>query len=116
MSVPNPEDMNSTLPPPLMPSGRGHWGIGLALACGCILMVIPLALAVGAIASQFQSDGAYLGLIIAAVFGLSQWLFVVPLGLYLRYRGKTETAMGLWITAGLAMLLNGACFGLMGIF
>jgi hypothetical protein len=47
------------------------------------------------------------------LFGLSQWLFALPLGFYLRYRGRSDTAAGLWTTAGVVMLLNGACYGLM---
>ena len=79
---------------------------------GCIVAVIPLAFVVGMIADQFDPEGVYLGLMVVALFGLSQWLFVLPLGLYLRRR-KPDTAMGLWITGGVATLLNGACFGML---
>ena len=106
--------MNRTEPPALPATPNpGHWGIGIGLSVLCIVMVIPLALAASIIGGQFSHEGAYLGLAVAAAFGLSQWLFVVPVGLYLRHRGKTGTAMGLWISAGIAVLLNGACFVLM---
>jgi hypothetical protein len=105
-----PAHWNSVAP---RPPDRGHWAVGLAIALGCIGMVILLALLVGGIASLINSEGGFLGMIVLAVFGLSQWLFVLPIGLYLRKTGKTDTAMGLWITSGVAMLLNGACFGLM---
>ena len=116
MNHPDPTHPDTAPSPPAMPSDRGSWPIGLAFAIGCIVMVIPLAFAAGMIASQFEPEGVFLGLTVVAVFGLSQWLFVVPVGLYLRHRGKTDTAMGLWISAGVATLLNGACFGLMQVF
>lgn len=119
MNHPDPTHPDTAPSPPAMPSDRGSWPIGLAFAIGCIVMVIPLAFFVGKIAEQFGLRGeAQLGLALTLVvlFGLSQWLFVVPLGLCLRYRGKTDTAMGLWISAGVATLLNGACFGLMQVF
>ncbi len=109
----NPESSHTSPLPPGRPFDDGHWAKGLAFGIGCIAMVIPLAFAVGAIASRHEPAGVYLGMAVAALFGLSQWLFVVPLGLYLRYRDKPDTAKGLWITAGVATLLNGACFGLM---
>ncbi len=105
---------HSTPPRPPASAGRDHWAIGVAWGFGCIVMVLPLAFMASVIAGQFEPEGAYLGLMVAAVFGLCQWLFVLPLGLYLRSR-KPDTAMGLWITAGIATLLNGACFGLMAL-
>jgi hypothetical protein len=113
MSHPDPVHENNAAYQYPAASEHGHWGVGLAIALGCIGMVIPLAFVVGGIASLYEPMGALLGVFVAAGFGLSQWLFVVPMGLYLRHKGKLDTAMGLWITAGVAMLLNGACFGLM---
>lgn len=108
MSLPD-----STPPNAPAQSSRNQWAIGFVSGIGCIVMVVPLALAIGVIADQFDPEGAYLGLMVVALFGLSQWVFALPLGFYLRYRGKLEMAMGLWITAGVATLLNGACFGLL---
>ena len=115
MTLPDSEHSHTTPLPPGRPYDDGHWAKGLAFGIGCIAMVIPLAFAASAIGGQFSEEGAYLGLVVASLFGLSQWLFVVPLGLYLRYRDKPDTAKGLWITAGVAMLLNGACFGLVWV-
>lgn len=112
MSSPNPAEWASA-PPPIKPPDRGHWAAGLGIAFGCIALVVPLAFLVGGIASMLQPEGALVGLMVAMVFGLSQWLFVIPAGIFLHRRGKPNTAMGLWITAGVAMLLNGACFGLL---
>lgn len=114
MTTADPMHPNAPTPPP-MPGDRGHWAKGLGFGILCIALVFPLAFIVGVVAAQFQPEGVYLGLMALAVFGLCQWLFVVPLALYLRYRGKTDTAMGLWITAGVALLLNGACFGLIAL-
>jgi hypothetical protein len=42
--------------------------------------------------------------------GLSQLLYVVPLALRMRRRGKTELMKGVIIAAVLTVLLNGGCF------
>lgn len=90
--------------------------MGVLLAIACIAMVVPLMMVVTTIAGEFEMGGeaqmalTFMPLIL---FGLSQWLFALPLGFYLRYRGKTDTAAGLWTTAGVVMLLNGACYGLL---
>ena len=118
MNQSDPSHSNFASVPPPAPANRGEWAMGVLLAIGCIVMVVPLALAAGMIADQFSLRGEeQLGVMLTVVvlFGLSQWLFVVPMGLYLRYQGKTDTAKGLWISAGVAMLLNGACFGLVSI-
>ncbi len=115
MSLPDPAYPNPPTPPPAT-SNRGHWAIGVAFGVGCIAMVVLLALTVSVIGGQSSPEGnMFLGLMVAAVFGLSQWLFALPLGLYLRHHGKSDTAMGLWITAGIATLLNGACFGILAL-
>ena len=44
--------------------------------------------------------------------GFTQWIVVIPLVLWLRRRGRTETAKGLLIIAGSACIINTACCGL----
>ena len=107
--------MNKSGSDPL-PNHRGHWGIGVAWAVACVLMVIPLGFAVAMIGAQFDAEFGYAGIGVWVLFGLSQFVFVVPVGIWLHRRGRRDSALGLWITAGIALLLNGACFGLMGVF
>jgi len=44
--------------------------------------------------------------------GLLQYVWVVPICLWLRKAGETQTANGLWIMSGIIVLLNAACAGL----
>jgi hypothetical protein len=94
----------------------GDWATGAALAVACIAMVVPLVMVVALISDGLGMENAaktnlvFMPLIL---FGLSQWVFALPLGLYLRNSGKTDTVSGLWTCAGVVTLLNGACFGLL---
>ncbi|MEL6775781.1 MAG: hypothetical protein AAFO06_00880 [Cyanobacteria bacterium J06597_16] len=45
--------------------------------------------------------------------GITQLLYVVPLALWLRNRGRFDTMKGVVIGAALTVLLNGSCFVIM---
>lgn len=46
------------------------------------------------------------------LIGVSQLVYVVPAVLILRRKGRFDTVKGLWIGAGITLLLNATCFGL----
>lgn len=107
--------------PPELPvapaaSDRGRWPIGVVLELACLAAVIPLGFLIAMIGGAIHSDWAYAGIGAWVMFGVSQWLFVIPLGIWLHARGRHDTALGLWISAGVVMLVNGACFGVLGLF
>jgi len=110
--------MNTAAPPPPTShnTDRGNWAMGIVWEVGCLALVAALGFAVAVIGAQIKPDYGYAGLGVWILFGASQWLFVIPAGIWLHRRGRHDTALGLWISAGIAMLVNGACFGLMGGF
>jgi hypothetical protein len=74
--------------------GKGI-GMGAVLTLGCIvasLLLLPIFL---------------------AGIGIVQCLWVIPAYVTYRNRGETETAKGILIAAGLVLLVNGSCWGLM---
>ena len=110
--------MNTAAPPPPTShhTDRGNWAMGIVWEVGCLALVAALGFAVAVIGSQIKPDYGYAGLGVWILFGASQWLFVIPAGIWLHRRGRHDTALGLWISAGVVMLVNGACFGLIGGF
>jgi len=108
MNTPDPIPPSSPAP-----SDRGYWGAGVAWMFACVAMVAPLGFVVAVIGPLFNSELGYAGIGVWVLFGLSQFVFVIPLVIWLHRRGKRDTALGLWISAGVVLLLNGACSGLM---
>lgn len=43
---------------------------------------------------------------------LSQLIYVIPMAISFSKKGESETIKGLWIGAGITVLLNAACFGI----
>jgi len=46
------------------------------------------------------------------VIGISQLLYVIPAALILRDKGRFETVKGIWTGAGITLLANIACLGI----
>jgi hypothetical protein len=44
--------------------------------------------------------------------GVAQLFYVIPLLIWAYKKGERSTAKGIWIAAGVTLLLNAACFGL----
>ncbi len=70
----------------------------------------------GAIGLVFLLGGvageSALGLVALCGIGLIQLLYVVPLVVSAYRRGRTRTKNGILIAAGITLLLNATCFGL----
>jgi hypothetical protein len=95
---------------------RGHGGVGFVIALVAQLLQIPiafLAIPIAQLLGESTNEAQWAILVPLCFFGLTQWLFIVPIGLWLRARGKTNTAFGVWITAGVLFGLNAACLGLL---
>jgi hypothetical protein len=94
----------------------GHEGVGVAVTLGLLLLQGPLAVLGGVLAEAFGVRGEASMVWVFGpllVFGATQFIFVVPVALWLRKRGKRRTVLGMWITSGVLFLLNSACFGLL---
>ena len=81
-----------------------------------VLNLLQVAL-VALLSDQLSSDRVadsilFVGL---AAAGLIQLVYIVPLYLYFRRKGTTETAKGLLIAASLVILVNGFCWGAFGL-
>lgn len=93
---------------------RGSILLGIAIAVGLHLALTGVSVAgmtaIGA-ASSFV-----LGPVLA--IGLVQWVYVVPAAIILYRRGSTQTMKGLLIAAGITVMINLACtgvvFGMLG--
>ena len=115
MSTPNPYEAPQATVTDVKTTDAGHPLVGMAITMGLLVLVVP-AVFVGAMLGQIFARGEeqmMWGLAPALFFGAVQFLWVIPVALVLRKRGKTRTALGMWITAGVLFLLNGACFGLL---
>ncbi len=117
-----PPDSSPDLPPATPPSppvapravaaaNKGHAGIGVAIG----ILTQPLTLLIAFLTSNGGHSQDYTPFIVLAVFGLVQWLYIVPIGIVLHATGKSRTALGLWITAGIIFLINAGCWGLLAI-
>lgn len=105
-------------PPPPAADDAGNAAIGVLLALVMLLLQVPLGFVAIAVARLFgasSSEAPYAVFVPALFFGVSQLLYIVPTGVYLHIQGKTRTALGLWCTAGVLFLLNGACFGVLAL-
>lgn len=98
-------------PPPATETNRGHAGVGVAIA----ILTQPLTLLIAFASSAVGMVEGYAGLVVLMAFGLAQYLYIVPIGIWLHSMGKTRTALGLWITSGIIFLLNAGCWGLLAM-
>ena len=115
MSTPNPYEAPTAQVADVKTSDAGHPAIGLAIAIGLLVLIVP-AVMIGAMLGQIFARGQdqmVWGLAPLLFFGAVQFLWIVPAALILRRRGKTRTVLGLWITAGVLFLLNSACYGIL---
>lgn len=104
------ELMSSLDPRPKETQGRVSTGIGLGIGLNTLqaLLVYFVATNVGGNIDRFVTT-----LLIGwGGAGLVQLVYVVPLYLRLREKGRTETAKGLVIAASLIILINASCWGL----
>lgn len=90
--------------------------VALGIVSGVVLNLLQVAL-MALLYDQFSSDRVadsilFVGL---AAAGLVQLIYIVPLYLYLRRKGKPETAKGVVIAASLGILINGLCWGAFGL-
>lgn len=80
--------------------------LGHVLACLLMFLVTWIASFVGPMPNE-------LGIVLLYAFffiGITQLLYVIPLGLWLRHIGRFDTMKGVVIGTVITMLLNGACF------
>ena len=95
--------------------------LGLFLLMLAHTIAIVVAAILGYILFQFRSIPAsalsrVLSVIAIALgsgvllIGISQWLYVIPMLIWLRRRQKRDVFIGVLIGALLTMLLNGGCF------
>ena len=94
-------------PPPAVPPPNGGtlWG-GFGIAA-----LINLA----GLVMGFITIGIGLGILVLVAFGLVQFAWLGPLYYSFRKQGKTETAKGVMIAAGISFLLNAGCWGLIAL-
>ncbi len=86
---------------------------GLLLLLGChILAIIFIFLLSLVIAPMLQGSYAILGVWLIGAMGFLFWqlLYVLPLTIWLKRRGKIGMMKGVIIGAVITALLNGACY------
>jgi hypothetical protein len=91
--------------------------LGVLLALGGHLILAGIAALASLIVDSVGAGGeplAVFGMAILAVPGITQLLWVAPLGLLGYIRGWTYFLWGLLITSGLVFLLNAGCWGVLG--
>ena len=89
---------------------RDHWAIGIGLALAANAVNALLAGLLGLVADTLRA-GDDVFLILLALPGLTQLVWILPLTFFLLRSGKKRTVWGLLVTAGIVFLLNGACWG-----
>ncbi len=102
---------NPTDPPP--PNDLGEIVKGMLLLLGCHAIAGALIFGLGFLVAALGVGGyafIYPWAIGAAGFLFWQLLYVIPLILTLRRRGRIAMAKGVIIAAVLTALVNGACF------
>ncbi|HEY9645872.1 MAG TPA: hypothetical protein V6C88_05860 [Chroococcidiopsis sp.] len=85
---------------------------GAALLLGCHLLAGLLIFALGYVIGSIVGGYSIFAVWLVGAMGFLFWqlLYVIPLILWLRRRGKTGMIKGVIIVAVLTALLNGACF------
>src|SRR6185369_8215441 len=97
----------SDLPAPIEPSveppppDRGSVITGFFVAAGWNTLAITISTASIAIG---------IGIVLVAGFGLIQFAWLLPLAFKYRKEGKSESAKGVYIAAGISVLLSAACW------
>ena len=93
------------------PEEKGSLGRGFAIGAGVNIGFVLLILLADKIRINLDASFAS-GLLAFLLFGigLAQFLWLAPLYWRFRQKGKTETAKGILLTAGITLLLNGACW------
>lgn len=123
MSTPEPDEpatgatpYSPPASPVVSPPGTPDTGsaiLGAVLAVGALVLLVPVALVGMALASMVMPEPSLFAYGVFLCFGFAQWVYLVPIGIWLRRRGKPQTALGLWIMGAVMCLLNSACFGLL---
>ena len=85
---------------------RGSMLHGFLIAAGWNALAIVVSAALIA---------AVIGVFLVAAFGLAQFVWLLPVRASFVKAGKTESAKGVLITAGITVLLNAACWMNLGI-
>jgi hypothetical protein len=91
---------------------------GVLLLLLCHILAGALIFGLGLIASPIWGGYGFLAIWIVGAVGFFFWqlLYVIPLSLWLKRRGKVGMMKGVIIGAVITALLNGACFLAMGGF
>jgi hypothetical protein len=87
---------------PRQPTGNRETGLSLLLG-----MFLPLPLLL------LQIPLLFVNLIALPLMGITQVLYIVPLVLLCRSKGRSKLAMGLIIGASILFLLSASCLGLL---
>lgn len=93
---------------------KGSQGIGFAMGIGLNLLEAGLAFAFSKVFEGLYKQEIFLTIAWGAA-GLIQLSYIVPLYIYLRRKGKPETAKGLTAAAAVIIFINVACWGLVTI-
>lgn len=80
---------------------------GAALALGSNFIAVVLGLFVGSVFTTLAPTYALIGI------GVTQLIWLGPLYWHFRKSAETESAKGVLLGAGLTLLLNGACWGIL---
>lgn len=85
---------------------------GLLLILGCHILAIAFIVILGFIVGSILQGYAIIGVwaVGAAGFFFWQLLYVLPLTIWLKRRGKISMMKGVIIGAVIAALVNGACY------
>ena len=80
-------------------------GFGLAVLCNVILLPITLLVAGTLVPILSLAPLLFIGVI--------QWIYVIPLMIWYLRSGRKPMAQGLLIGAGITLLINGSCWGVL---
>jgi hypothetical protein len=85
--------------------GNFFLGAGLALLINIVVLI--------GLANLPFSPGSSTNFLLMVLIGLVQLVYLVPIGIWLRATGRTETLQGVIAAAAITLLLSGACFALL---
>ncbi len=100
-----------TNPSPTPPREGSEISNGMLLLLGCHALAMVLIFFIGMVTESHFGNYSSLGPIVVGLVGFLFWqlLYVIPLIIILRRRGRTAMAKGVVIMAVLTALLNGLC-------
>ncbi len=75
---------------------------------GCLYWILGLLATSFTLAITFKD----LAIVLGVAIGVAQFVFVIPLWIYLHKTQRRQTLKGLLVSAGVAFLLNGGCFAI----